>query len=137
MSASWERYIRDQEANAIGKLADDNLAAILDCWGAESVERLARYVYKHTACGPHLSAFVYGVGWVHSGSLASIDAKATITKLAVGSIIEGMDECPQTIEVDLLDDSPTDAVVAKFNAAVEAVNDEVSDIIGESHGESE
>ena len=115
-------YHRMNDAQEAGELCLANLAAILDSWGEENVERLDRALYKYTPCGPHLSVMLHDGTWKHSGDLQGIE-NGNVRALLVGSIVEGSDADVTTDPIDLLTEE--DPVTA-FDDTVDWVDAEAS-----------
>jgi hypothetical protein len=114
-----------------GEICAAGLAAILDCWGVETVERLDRAIYRYTACGPHLSVKTHDGKWHHSGNLQGIYS-GEVRALLVGSIVEGSDADVTGSEIDLL---TVEDAVATFNREVDTVDREANRLWDEANEE--
>ena len=123
----------------------------------ESLSDLARYTYKYTSCGPSVGALIryvhvdqdpehtyeefrqewfYGEDLKQWGDFKDMIPNGTVLMaLEVSSIVEGVDQCCESIEVDanpFLSDGPT--LREAFYKAVEEVNSEANSIWNETHG---
>ncbi len=136
MTSSWEEYQRGEEMKALGEVAQENLKAILEDHGCETVGTLARNAYKYTDCGAALSVTLDGGEEVYGGALRELPYDAPITAISVSSIVEGAEQTTEEHTVNLLDEAyETPAMAAAaYNAALEAVEAEASEIWNQSHG---
>jgi len=127
---------------------------------ADSPAELYRQVYKYTACGAHLSVLIEyykpiepdGFNdfpfdklvseWVHCGELGRPatwkdldETRVLVTAMMVGSIVEGIDQCAESIEVEAkqLDEEPED-YYKRFYAALDEVEQEAASIWNDTHG---
>jgi hypothetical protein len=127
---------------------------------ADSPAELYRQVYKYTACGAYLSVLIeyyktiepdgfndfpfdkLVTEWFHCGELGQLgtwkdlDEKGVlVTAMMVGSIVEGVDQCTQSIEVEAqqLDEEPED-YYKRFYVALDEVEKEADFIWNETHG---
>ncbi len=107
-----------------------NLQAILDAHDADNLSQLAHYVYKYTDCGAHLSALVDGA-WVHD-RLDKVDPER-VTALAVGSIVEGVEQTTITHEIAFEHATPEQSA-ADYSAALDATEKEADEIWRNTHG---
>ena len=126
---------------------------------ADSPAELYRQVYKYTACGAHLSVEIeyyktIGIDgftdfpavklvreWVHCGELRKLgvwgdmDQQAVlVTAMMLGSIVEGVDQCTQSIVIEAkqLDEEPEE-FHKRFYAALDEVEAEAEFIWNETH----
>ena len=127
-------YQQQQDDQEAGGYCLASLAAILDCWGVENVERLDRAIYKYTDCGPHLSVWLHDGGWKHSGQLQGV-TNGNVRSLLVGSIVEGSDADVTGTVLDLLTFDSDEEAVAAFNAQVDKVNAEACALWEEANEE--
>lgn len=114
-----------------------------------SIGALYRVTYKYTACGPWLSAEVSY--WtdegqffktVHSdrlhelGTWDEMDKRGEcITRIYVGSIVEGVDYDTDTIELVIdQDNEEPEAFAERFNQAVEEIDQQATCIWNDTHG---
>ena len=127
---------------------------------ADSPAELYRQVYKYTDCGAHLSMQIQyyktiepdGFNdfpfdklvseWVHSdalrrlGTWKDLDGQGVlVTAMMVGSIVEGVDQCTESIEVEAqqLDEAP-EGFHWRFYVALSEVEREAEAIWSETHG---
>jgi hypothetical protein len=127
---------------------------------ADSPAELYRQVYKYTACGAYLSMQIEyyktiepdGFNdfpfdkliseWVHSdalhqlGTWKDLDQQGVlVTAMMVGSIVEGIDQCTESIEVEAnqLDEEPEE-FHKRFYAALGEVEQEAESIWNDTHG---
>ena len=127
---------------------------------AESPAELYRQVYKHTDCGAYLSVQIQyfktlepdGFNefpfdklvseWVHCGELSRLGTwkdmdqqGVLVTTLLVGSIVEGVDEGTDNIEVKTkqLDEEPSE-YRSRFYAALKEVEEQAESIWQDTHG---
>ena len=127
---------------------------------ADSPVELYRQVYKYTDCGAHLSVQIQyyktiepdGFNdfpfdklvseWVHSDALRRLgtwkdldEQGVLVTAMMVGSIVEGVDQCTESIEVEAhqLDAIPEE-FRSRFYAALSEVEREAESIWDETHG---
>ena len=127
---------------------------------ADSPAELYRQVYKYTACGAYLSVQIehyktIGIDgftdfpvvklvreWIHCGELhhlgtwKDLDEKGVlVTAMMLGSIVEGVDQCTESIEVEVhqLDEEPED-FHKRLYAALTGVEREAKFIWDETHG---
>ena len=127
---------------------------------ADSPADLYRQVYKYTDCGAHLSVQIQyyktiepdGFNefpfdklvseWVHCGELprlgtwADLDQQGVlVTAMMVGSIVEGVDQCAESIEVEAkqLDEEPEE-FYKRFYIALSEVERDAEAIWNETHG---
>jgi hypothetical protein len=103
---------------------------------------LYRATYKYTDCGPTVGMSLLDPdGKRHNlycddlpMSWDAFDEKGwLVTKIMVSSIVEGIDACTDSYEVDILNHEPEEIRVA-FYKAVEDVNNEANSLWNESHG---
>ena len=127
---------------------------------ADSPDDLYRQVYKYTTCGAHLSVQIEyyktiepdGFNdfpfdklvsrWVHCdalrrlGTWKDLDGQGVlVTAMMVGSIVEGVDQCTESIEVEAqqLDEEPEE-FHRRFYVALSEVEREAEAIWSETHG---
>jgi len=127
---------------------------------ADSPAELYRQVYKYTACGAYLSVQIEyyktiepdGFNdfpfdklvskWVHGdeldalGTWKDLDEKGVlVTAMMLGSIVEGVDQCTESIEVEAqqLDEEPEE-YSKRFYAALDEVEKEADFIWNDTHG---
>ena len=122
------RYEKSQESAAIGKAIAENLQAILDHYGVETVRGLNRSLYKYTECGASLGVKLHDGTWRYSGDLEGIP-NGNVRQLLVGSIVEGSDVDVTADAIDLadprfMDEGGENIALDTFNATVQWVNDE-------------
>jgi hypothetical protein len=112
------------------------LKAILsDNGSALTVAAVYRSIYKHTACGPWLSAIKHDGNYVTCSNLGELKLEE-VAALQIGSIVEGSEA---TVEGDILylDSLPPTKLVKEFNRQLEAVNDEACALWDEANGEEQ
>jgi len=127
---------------------------------AESPAELYRQVYKYTSCGAYLSVQIQyfktiepdGFNefpfdqlvseWVDCGELSRLGTwkemdqqGVLVTSLLVGSIVEGVDDGTDNIEVDAkqTDEDPSD-YRTRFDAALTEVENQAKSIWNDTHG---
>ena len=127
---------------------------------ADSPNELYRQVYKYTTCGAYLSVQIEyyktiepdGFNdfpfdklvseWVHCGELGALGTwkdldqqGVLVTAMMVGSIVEGVDQCTESIEVEAnqLDEEPEE-YAKRFYAALGEVEQEAESIWNDTHG---
>ena len=127
---------------------------------ADSPAELYRQVYKYSDCGAHLSVLIEyyktiepdGFNdfsfdklmheWVHCGELhhlgtwKDLDEKGVlVTAMMVGSIVEGVDQCAESIVVEAhqLDEEPAE-FYRRFYVALSEVERDAEAIWNETHG---
>lgn len=145
----WSQYIRGLDDAAEQEMQAEQrnmLPALLEFCDYDRPHEMYRTFYKYTPCGPHMSVLVNG-GWVHCGELhalgtwKSMAEKGMIVEaLLFGSIVEGVDQCAENVEVRLanvVDESGKSSNSLLMNAirsAVERVDDDASSIWMATHG---
>jgi hypothetical protein len=93
---------------------------------------LYRSTYKYTDCGPAVGMEIDGKTlWC---SDLPGEWKGIITMIAVGSIVEGVDEGCQTIEIWLTEDKELKEIAEEYWDAVERVDKEAKNIWNDTHG---
>ena len=127
---------------------------------ADSPSELYRQVYKYTSCGAYLSVQIEyyktiepdGFNefpsdqlvseWVHCGELSRLGTwkdmdqqGVLVTTLLVGSIVEGVDEGTDNIEVETkqVDEEPSE-YRSRFYAALKEVEEQAESIWQNTHG---
>lgn len=107
----------------------------------DSPAELARIAYKYTDCGPWVSFQINGERWVHSGShrvlgtWEEMDKRGElVTKIMVGSIVEGVDCETDEVEIKVDPEGDPDALSTEFWEAISAVNSEAESIWQSTHG---
>lgn len=125
-----------------------------------SFAELYRATYKYTSCGPSLGVTVTYRKTVESDGFNDLPFDQQVTEtlycseleklgtwedmdnagilavsLCVSSIVEGVDQCTATheVEVQQLDETPSE-FAHRFYSTVDAVNTEANDIWHETHG---
>jgi hypothetical protein len=115
-SKGWDRYIEGEEEKAEARAEEEAKVStlMLKKWNQatgcphDSWEAAARCFYKYTACGPYLHA--------RPGHLV------------IGSIVEGVDECPQD-EILIWPFK-----VADVRRAIRSIEEEAEAIYNDTHG---
>ena len=98
---------------------------------------LRQSAYKYTSCGAYVSFELWcgsnSQKMNHSGDDLNGVTWEDITGIMVGSIVEGVDFGTENHWVDVVGRT-VEQIIADFNAAVDAVEDEVSYIWNQTHG---
>lgn len=127
---------------------------------ANSPYELDRHVYKYTSCGAHLSVLIeyyktiepdgfeeypadkHVSEWVHSGNLKSLGTWSDMDQMGVlitgfmlGSIVEGVDETTNSIELVIkqLDEEPQE-FANRFELALRDIERQAEEIWNNTHG---
>ena len=125
-------------------IGHDILRLAFEDFGFESLYELYRNTYKCTPCGPSVGALVRSIDkedrWYYCDDLRTLPrfmempAKGIeVLRLEVGSIVEGLDVECDSVVVELEDTDP-DTFSKNYWAAVDAVNEEASQLWDETHG---
>lgn len=93
---------------------------------------LASALYKYTSCGAQLGVLT-DEGWLCEFDQRTWNEYRQIFALSVGSIVEGVDETTDTIEVDCINQSCLQIEVAYDNAVTE-VEEQAAAIWNDTHG---
>lgn len=95
----------------------------------ELVERISRRVYKYTDCGAWLAPIQSEVWDPQHGHLPARHPDGALVGVAVGSIVEGVDDASTEVH-----DLPFPFAEKAFWAALQAVEDEASSLWKQTHG---
>lgn len=115
-----------------------------------------RVAYKYCDCGPSIGFLITTwetddspdacadrqvSKWIYCDSLRALgtwkdmdDAGALITAISVGSIVEGVEQCTETIILDVAEYSDGAALSSAFDDALQKVNNEANEIWLSTHG---
>ena len=125
-----------EEDIAMGIAMANITLAILNAFSVTDLSDLRRSIYKHTECGAHMALRLHDGRVVYNGGNIDKFMTADVRAIAIGSIVEGVEECAETRWFDLMDyvEKPYNEAVDSFNKIIKAVDDEVSQIWNKTHG---